>query len=408
MDRANADTRGTSSPEPNPRRNPSRLSEELEMADRPLSVCILTSQYFGSGKIGGFGSMSRSLAESLAAREIPASVIVPRRFDEPFRERLKGVEVLRFPPLGFLKALSLLKASSATVFHSQDPTLLTALARWARPEAAHVVTCRDPRDRRDWLVEFQHTTWDRRVRLPRNWFFEVGPLVRWGVRRADAIYTPAPFLQEKVRRVFHPRLPVKLIPNLIDVPDTSVPKGSRPVLTFVGRLDPRKHPELFLDLAERFPQAKFQVVGRAESARRDAELRRRYGGRPNVRWIGYVDRFQEPARMSAILSRTWVLVNTSYREGLPLTFLEAAAHECALVSALNADDMTERFGIHVKDGDFFGAVQALLSQPEVVRAKGRSAREYVLRVHGKDKATEAHLAAYDEALERSRRRRAGS
>jgi polysaccharide pyruvyl transferase WcaK-like protein/glycosyltransferase involved in cell wall biosynthesis len=335
-------------------------------------------------------------------------VIVPRRFGEPFHERLKGVDVARFPPLGLLKALELLKISPATVFHSQDPTLLTALARWARPDAAHVVTSRDPRDRRDWLVELRRATWDRRVRLPRNWFFEVGPLVRWGVRRADAVYTPAAFLRMKVRRVFHPRRAVELLPNLIDVPRKPVLKGLRPVLTFVGRLDPRKHPEAFLDLAEKFPGAEFQVVGRAESAWRDAQLRRRYAGLPNVRWIGYVDRFREPARMSAILSRTWVLVNTSYREGLPLTYLEAAAHECALVSALNPDNMAGRFGVHVRDENYFGAVRSLLARPRILRAKGRSAREYVLRVHGKDKAVDAHLAAYAGALERSRGRRAES
>lgn len=370
------------------------------MVPRPLRVCILTSQYFNPNKIGGFGSMSRALAEALAARHVPTSVIVPRRADEPFRENLKGVEIFRFPSHSARKALSLLKSSPATVFHSQDPTILTPLAVWARPDAAHVVTCRDPRDWRDWLIEFRYATWDRRLRMPRNWFFETGPLVRWGVRRADAVYVPAGFLVEKVRRIFSPRHIEGVMPNLIAPPARRPHKNPKPVITFVGRLDPRKQPELFLDLASRFPRVQFQVVGQAESRRRDAELRRRYADRPNVRWIGLVDRFREPERMARILARSWILVNTSKREGLPLTFLEAAAWECAVVSALNPEDFVRRFGQHARDGDFEGAIRRLLSDPRFLRSEGRAARKYVLSIHGKERAIRLHLKAYRRALQR--------
>ncbi|MFO0732036.1 MAG: glycogen/starch synthase [Nitrospiraceae bacterium] len=43
------------------------------------AVCILTSQYFDWGIYGGFGSMSRKLAESLARDGFRVSVIVPGR-----------------------------------------------------------------------------------------------------------------------------------------------------------------------------------------------------------------------------------------------------------------------------------------------------------------------------------------
>lgn len=357
-------------------------------------VCILTSQYFGWGKIGGFGSMSRALAEALAARGIDASVIVPRRRGQQPHERVGGVEVFSFPPLDILEVRRLIRTVSASVFHSQDPTFLTALAQWVRPDALHVVTCRDPRDARDWWVEFRDATWGRRGKIPLNWFLESGPLVRWAVRRADAVFTPAHFLRDKVRRMFGPRVPVGFMPNLIEAPDPAPVKPDTPTLTFIGRLDRRKRPELFLDLAARFPDFKFIVVGRAESEARDKQLRRHYGGLSNIEWEGYIDRFKEPERMRSVLARSWALVNTASREGLPLTFLEAAAYGCAIISEVNPDDFASRFGVHVKGGEFAAAIEDFFARPDDVREKGDAGRRYVLEAYEASRAVQAHIDAY--------------
>lgn len=365
------------------------------MTTGPLpAVCILTSQYFGWGKIGGFGSMSRALAEALAGRGVATSVIVPRRPGQQARERLGNVDVLSFPPLDIPAAARLLREVQADVFHSQDPQFLTALAKWVRPDARHVVTCRDPRDSGDWCVEFRDATWGRRARIPLNWFLEVGPLVRWGVRRADAVFTPAHFLREKAARIFRPRVPVGFMPNLIEIPDPLPPKGEKPTLTFIGRLDRRKRPELFLELAMAFPDMSFIVVGKAESEQRDQQLREAYASLPNVDWQGYIDRFKEPVRMRDVLGRTWALVNTASREGLPLTFQEAAGYGCAIVSAVNPDEFASRFGVHVADGDFAGAVRALFQSPEAVLRKGAEARRYVLDTYEAGTATQTHINTY--------------
>jgi len=359
-----------------------------------LRVCILTSQYFGWGKIGGFGSMSRTLAESLAARGIATSVIVPRRPGQQPHERLGNVNVLSFAPLDIREAARLLREIPADVFHSQDPQFLTALARWLRPDAKHVVTCRDPREFRDWCVEFRDATWSRRVRIPLNWFLEVGPLVRWGVRRADAVFTPAYFLREKAARIFKPRVAVGFMPNLIEAPDPLPPKNEKPALTFIGRLDRRKRPELFLDLARQFPEMTFIVVGKAESKQRDQQLRKTYASLPNVEWEGYIDRFKEPDRMRRILARTWALVNTASREGLPLTFQEAASYGCAIISEVDPDSFASRFGVHVADGNFGVAVSSFLQSPDAVRRKGAEARRYVLETYEATAATQKHIDSY--------------
>jgi glycosyltransferase involved in cell wall biosynthesis len=153
---------------------------------------------------------------------------------------------------------------------------------------------------------------------------------------------------------------------------------------------------VFLELAAAFPAYRFVAVGRgsasAESAH-DAGLRKRYEGIPNLEIPGFINRFTEPERMHALLCRAHVLVNTAAREGLPLTFLEAAAHGCAILSAVNPDGFAERFGIMVTDGDFASGVRRILDAgPEL---RGSLARAYVLATYEKTAALAAHIGEYD-------------
>lgn len=363
------------------------------MASLP-PVCILTSQYFGWGKIGGFGSMSRRLAEGLAASGIETSVIVPRRPDQPACEVVNGVTVHTFSPLDIATARRLIKQSPAGIFHSQDPTFLTLLAQVVRRDAKHVVTCRDPRDTADWLNEFRHATWGRRLRIPLNWLLEGSPLVRRAVHRADGVYTPAYFLQDKVRRMYAPRAEVGLLPNLIDIPDAMPEKAAQPTFAFIGRLDKRKRPEIFLELANAFPDCRFILVGKAESDERERELRAKYEALPNLDWVGYIDRFREKERLDAVLAESWALINTASREGLPLTFLEAAGAGCAIISFVNPDDFPARFGRHVADDDFAGALRAVLADPNALHGYGRTARAYVMETYEAAAALGLHMEAY--------------
>ena len=361
-------------------------------------VCILTSQYFGWGKIGGFGSMSRRLAEALAETGVETSVIVPRRPGQPALEVVNGVTVHTFSPLDILAARKLIKQSPAGIFHSQDPTFLTLLAQIARRDAKHVVTCRDPRDTADWLNEFQHATFGRRLRIPLNWLLEGSPLVCRAVHRADGVYTPAYFLQDKVRRMYAPRAEVGMLPNLIDIPAEMPTKAAQPTFVSIGRLDKRKRPEIFFALAKAFPACRFIVVGKAESEEREQELRAAYESLPNLDWVGYIDRFKEKERLDAILAESWALINTASREGLPLTFLEAAGAGCAIISFVNPDDFPERFGVHVGDDNFEGALRALLADPAVIHARGAEARAYVLETYEASAALAHHLQAYEKCL----------
>jgi glycosyltransferase involved in cell wall biosynthesis len=73
---------------------------------------------------------------------------------------------------------------------------------------------------------------------------------------------------------------------------------------------------------------------------------------PNLEMPGLINRFREPERMHKILSDTWIFVSTAVREGLPLTFLEAAAYGCPIISRVDPDEFASRFGKQVHDDDY--------------------------------------------------------
>jgi glycosyltransferase involved in cell wall biosynthesis len=263
-----------------------------------------------------------------------------------------------------------------------------------------LVTSRDPRELSDWWIEFLYATPMRRFMTPLNYLTESGLLVRQAVRRADAVFCPAHFLKEKVRRLYGLTVLPTLLPNLIDVPGTLPQKGARPTITFVARWDKRKRPWIFLELAAQFPDYRFVAVGQGSASAEsgfDAQLRRRFRDVPNLEMPGLINRFREPERMQQILSDTWIFVSTAVREGLPLTFLEAAAYGCPIISRVDPDQFASRFGKQVHDDDYAAAIRSLLAEAPL--EKGRAAYDYVRETYETSKALQAHIEQYERHIE---------
>ena len=101
--------------------------------------------------------------------------------------------------------------------------------------------------------------------------------------------------------------------------------------------------ELFFELARQCPDVEFIAVGAARDPERDRALRERYGSIPNLHMTGVLDQFETP-EWSEVLGRSWILVNSSAREGLPTAFIEAAAHRCGILSFTDPDGFATRFG----------------------------------------------------------------
>ncbi len=359
-----------------------------------MKVCLICVEIFAWGKYGGFGSSTRLLGRELQRRGVTVCAVVPRRGNQKPVEELDGIEVLGFPIRAPWAARRLLRECDADIYHSQHPSFSTRLAMDTMPTRKHLITFRDPHTTTDWLIELRHPSINRLRTLLSCIYENLG--VRSAVKRADGLFCCNPDMEPKVRQVYGTAATLRALPSPIAIPRRPMRKSAEPTVCFVGRWDRRKRPQLFLETAARWPDVRFIAVGKALDAGWDASLRRRYGSRPNIEMTGFLDPFVSEA-LSDVLERSWILMNTSSREGLPTSFLEALAHRCAILSAMDPAGVTQRFGAGVADDDFDQGLERLL-QRDAWKEKGESGYRYVKDNHDLPKAIDRHLAAYAEVL----------
>ncbi len=363
-----------------------------------MKVCLICTEIFAWGKHGGFGRSTRMLGRELARRGVSVDAVVPRRKGQRPVEGLDGIRVLSFPMTAPWLARQLFKTSGADIFHSQEPSLSTWIAQQAMPQSKHLVTFRDPRARRDQLIELRYPSMSTVKTLAAS-FYEHNCLTRRAVRQADGCFCCAGGLSDKAQAVYGLPQPPGVLASPIEIPARPMRKHPRPTVCFLARWDRRKRPERFFELAKQFPQVRFIAVGQSQDPAWDAELRATYGGLSNVDMRGFVDQFSSNV-LSEILEQSWILVNTSAREGLPTSFLEALAHRCAILSSVNPDGVAERFGSYVRQDAFAEGLRELLEQDRW-KAKAEAGFAYVRAHHALDMVLERHLAVYRTILDES-------
>jgi len=359
-----------------------------------MRICLISVEIFAWGKHGGFGRATRTIGRELARRGEEVVAVVPQREGQKGVERLDGITVLGFPPMAPWRAADLLREADADIYHSCEPSLATWLAVRAMPDRRHMVTFRDPRDLRDWGMELARPSLNH-LQVLHNFFYENNLLVRRSIRKMDRVFTIGHYLVPKVERMYRPTVKPEFLPTPVVVPP-DVPKAERPTVCFMARLDRRKRPTLFLDLVEKFPDVDFICVGKSRDARWDRHLRERYGHLSNLEMTGFIDQFGS-TRHSEILGKSWIMVNTATREALPNSFLEAAAHRCAILSAVDPDGFASKFGFHAELDEFADGLRFLL-EDDRWRSRGEGGGRYVQETFETEVAMEKHLAVYRSLL----------
>ena len=355
-----------------------------------MKICFLCVEIFAWGKFGGFGRSTRVIGRELVKRGVEVTAIVPLRAGQQPVETLDGIRVLGFPARRPFSMTRLIREADADIYHSQHPSFATWLARRTMPDRRHVVTFRDPKELEDWWLELTNPS-QSMAQVLLNWLYEDSPLVRRAIRLADGVYSAAPSVNEKLRRKYGFAQDPGLLATAVDL-NRNIVKSAVPTVCFIGRLDRRKRPQLFFELARQFPHVRFIAAGRSNDKEWDAQLRAEYGNVPNLEMLGFVDQFQS-AQLQSILSQSWMLVNTSVREGLPTSFLEALANRCALLSSVDPGGVTQRFGYYVRNDDFASGLAALLEN-DAWREKGEAGWEYVRESFEIESVIDRHLQVY--------------
>jgi glycosyltransferase involved in cell wall biosynthesis len=149
-------------------------------------------------------------------------------------------------------------------------------------------------------------------------------------------------------------------------------------------------------MAKQFPEVQFEAVGAGRDIQWEQQLKSKYGHLLNLNIRGFVNQF-EGNELSDLLSKSWVLVNTSVREGLPTSFIEAAGHGCAILSEIDPDGFASSFGYHVLGGNYAYGLQRLL-EGRSWQKKGQAGMEYSRNTFFLDTSINRHIQVYEGLL----------
>lgn len=366
-----------------------------------MRICFVVSQIFAWGKYGGFGSMVRLLATELIKKGLDVCAVVPKRTGQKPVENLDGITVYSYPPALFFLSQKPFKFCDADIYHSQEPSFSTYLAMNAWPDRKHIITCQDPRDRHDWSVFYKYWTRSKRLTFPLSYLYENNYFTNQCVKKADAVFCQAKFITSKAKMIYGLDVEPDFLPNPVSIPSQGFEKAQEPTVCFIGRLDTIKRPQIFCELAKVFPDVKFILAGKSHDRRYDRFLRETYAKVPNLEMLGFIDKFSDPEGFSRILHKSWVMINTSVRECLPVSYLEAAAHKCAILSGTekDPDDFAKNFGSYVGNDDYASGLESLLNDNRW-KSQGEKGYDYVKQTHALDKVIDEHVALYENLLQK--------
>ncbi|MEI6337208.1 MAG: glycosyltransferase family 4 protein [Verrucomicrobiota bacterium] len=165
-------------------------------------------------------------------------------------------------------------------------------------------------------------------------------------------------------------------------------------LLWVARCHRVKRPHLFLDLAERLPQAQCRMICSVQDEVLWKEVSHRAKAMANVEFLATVPYREIQGHFDAAA----IFVNTSDSEGVPNTFIHSGLGHTAILSLMvDPDGMFQHFGAGGCAGDNFGRLvqqaKHLLENPlERAAAQDECAR-FVREWHDNPANVEAFLSA---------------
>ena len=215
----------------------------------------------------------------------------------------------------------------------------------------------------------------------RNAKLYVRILYNFGIKRADYIIAQSEYQQELLKRNFNKGSII--IKSAYPIEKIEKSKSTPPIVLWVGTIKPEwKQPKLFLELAKKIPDAKFQMVGGTSRNKQFYDKIKEEAERiPNLEFVGFVPY----PDVNKYFNNASILVNTSSAEGFSNTFLQAWAAYTPVVSLnVDPDEIICRYklGFHSKIFEQMVEDVKILLKDEKSREKmGMKGRRYVEREH---------------------------
>jgi len=200
---------------------------------------------------------------------------------------------------------------------------------------------------------------------------------------------PSSFLIQKIESTYNvaPESVATLCYPMEPLP-RSYSKAETPVVTFLGRLDPQKRPWIAAEIAARMPDVRFQFMGKSHFSGPGSWSPQ--GLPPNIEVLGHLDGRVKAERLGA----SWIMLNTSIHEGLPISFVEGLQNQAPIVSCVDPEGVVSRFGHYV--GEFRGggmesvpafvsALRSLIESDAKRLAAGQAGQRWAAENHSQSK-----------------------
>jgi len=359
-----------------------------------LRIGIVCDELFTAlvGGFGGFGWLAREAADTIARSSggnIEAVLIAAR-------PRNGGPEAVHGVPTVYKQGSK--PRQAVQLWHRRIDRILAIDYRLsydfvfrALPRTPIMAWLQDPRGARE--IADSNTLSIPGSRAPYvegSWpRGNLGEFERLSVRKRRPFLqaVPAPSLASRCCDAYGvSAAPTCFLPYPMTLEDELVAKASQPTVVFLGRLHAIKRPWLFVELARRFPDVAFEmlgIVGPTEDLGFNLQ-----GLRSNGRLWGHI----EGRKKQQLLGQAWALVNTSIHEALPVSFLEALLLRTPIVSCQDPERVVSRFGRYV--GNWLGSglegidsfergLNDLLADGESRAQVADNGRRWVIETHGK-------------------------
>jgi len=206
----------------------------------------------------------------------------------------------------------------------------------------------------------------------------VGRLFAWSLRRANLVFAQNAIDAENLTRIMG--ISSHVIPNGHPLPPMQ--QQPRDTILWVGRDDPVKNPECFLDLAKTTPNERFVIVCQTfHNDQHYKNLVEQAGKIPNLQFIRHVP-FN---KIDTYFQQAKVFVNTSDSEGFPNTFIQACRSAVPILSLnVNPDGFLDEYGYGICcNGNFehfTDSLDFMLAENRYIEM-GKNARKYVQQNH---------------------------
>jgi len=279
--------------------------------------------------------------------------------------------------IGFNKLTKVLKKIDADfyLFHSADPAVYPVsfyIKKILKKKIIYMVAHDD---------ETNHT------KLKENFNFSTAISMKFAFKLFDKITVQSIFQKEQLSlnrgiKKSH------ILPYIFDVSKKEINYSDKKYIFWIGRGEKWKRPEIFIQMAKKYPDEQFVMVMPAEFGKEDyqRQIKKQLENIENLKFINFL----KPSEVNEYFFKSKLFLLTSETEGFANTMMESMNGACPILSLkVNPDKIITSNNIGLvannKTGTFEQYFLELLKNSELRKKMGENGRDYLLKYHQNNK-----------------------